>query len=94
MLTVTVFCPVRDSILERAPTIYFLTMSVDIRHFSIQNFFIICLYFFLPFYVTMANIHPQNQHYDPPHHAQKFFRDPTNFDSRVSGIDKTVLEVF
>ena len=67
---------------------------VDIRHFSIENFFIICLYFFLPFYVTAANIHPQNQHYNPPHHVEKFFRDPTNFDSRVSGIDKTVLEVF
>ena len=52
---------------------------VDIRHFSIQNFFIICLYFF-PFHIARM--------------LQRIFRDPMNLDSRVSGIDKAVLEVF
>ena len=52
---------------------------VDIRHFSIQNFFIILCTFF-HFYITRM--------------LQRIFRDPTNLDSRVSGIDKAVLEVF
>ena len=52
---------------------------VDIRHFSIQNFFINFVHFF-PFHITRM--------------LQRLFRDPMNLDSRVFGIDKAVLEVF